>query len=297
MVGLSEKAKGKQRAIEPQAPEEPVPPTQRPLTIRFADGLPDLDLTLDAKDTVRRVKQQIREGCPQVDKRRLRLIYSGRILADNIVLFDWLSSLEARQQKTSDIGKEKAKEDVVFGSAATGGPPPTWLHCSVGAELIGDSEEDEKRIQDSQIKPLRGFDRLAAAGFSEDDIANFRQTFHNQSSGDYLDTEPLGEDEDYDEHARALEEQWIDSLDDGNVSSITQASPSRTILQGLIVGFFFPFMPFFFLRDPTPAVFWDDGRAQERTSSVIFSKRMQMALVLGFIVNLIFGVWRYLLGS
>jgi hypothetical protein len=50
--------------------------------------------------------------------------------------------------------------------------------------------------QQAQLKPLRGFDRLAAAGFSEDDIANFRRTFHTQSSENYLDLEPLGEDED-----------------------------------------------------------------------------------------------------
>ncbi|KAI5123149.1 hypothetical protein M0805_000852 [Coniferiporia weirii] len=302
MAGLSEKAKGKQRAVEPQVPEEPVPVTQRPLTVRFTDGLPDLVLTLNAEDTVRGVKQQIRENRPQVAKRRLRLIYSGRLLADNVVLFDWLASLEKRLNKTTDAhaGQGKAKEDVESGPAEVppAAAPPTWLHCSVGTEMTEEEEEeDERRIQKSQIKPLRGFDRLAAAGFTEDDIANFRRTFHSQTSGDYLDTEPLGDDEDYDEHARALEEQWIDSLDDGSTSSITQSSASRTILQGLIVGFFFPLIPFFFLRDPYPAVFWEDGRTQERTSSVVFSKRMQMALVLGFIVNLTFGMWRFLLGS
>ena len=46
----------------------------------------------------------------------------------------------------------------------------------------------------TQIKPLRGFDRLAAAGFSEEDIANFRRTFHSQSTSDYLDG--VGEDDD-----------------------------------------------------------------------------------------------------
>ena len=48
----------------------------------------------------------------------------------------------------------------------------------------------------TQIKPLRGFDRLAAAGFSEEDIANFRRTFHSRSAMNYLDLEPLGDDED-----------------------------------------------------------------------------------------------------
>ena len=51
-------------------------------------------------------------------------------------------------------------------------------------------------MQQAQIKPLRGFDRLAAAGFSEEDIATFRRTFHGQSDGDYLDDDDFGEDQD-----------------------------------------------------------------------------------------------------
>ena len=43
--------------------------------------------------------------------------------------------------------------------------------------------------QTAQLKPLRGFDRLAAAGFSEQDIANIRLQFHAHSAGDYLDQE------------------------------------------------------------------------------------------------------------
>ena len=42
--------------------------------------------------------------------------------------------------------------------------------------------------QEAQIKPLRGFDRLGAAGFSEDDILNFRRQFHSRSSADYIAT-------------------------------------------------------------------------------------------------------------
>jgi carboxylesterase type B len=34
---------------------------------------------------------------------------------------------------------------------------------------------------------LRGFDRLAAAGFTAEDIANIRSQFHSQSSRDFLD--------------------------------------------------------------------------------------------------------------
>lgn len=42
--------------------------------------------------------------------------------------------------------------------------------------------------QEAQIKPLRGFDRLASAGFSEEDILNIRRQFHSRSVADYLST-------------------------------------------------------------------------------------------------------------
>lgn len=50
--------------------------------------------------------------------------------------------------------------------------------------------------QKTQIKTLRGFDRLAAAGFSEEDIAQFRRTFHSQNEGDYIESEDIDGDDD-----------------------------------------------------------------------------------------------------
>jgi hypothetical protein len=75
-----------------------------------------------------------------------------------------------------------------------------------------------------------------------------------------------------DEHARALEEQWIDSLDNAGTASLSQTSPSNSsVLQGIVLGFFFPILPIFFMRKPKLAVFWDDGSAYESPSTVIFS--------------------------
>jgi len=42
---------------------------------------------------------------------------------------------------------------------------------------------------------VRGFDRLAVAGFSDADIASFRRQFHNQSSSNYLDMDFETEEE------------------------------------------------------------------------------------------------------
>jgi hypothetical protein len=70
-----------------------------------------------------------------------------------------------------------------------------------------------------------------------------------------------------------LEEQWIDSIDNAGSASLSQsaASSSASVLQGVIVGFFFPFLPFFFMRNRKPTAFWEDGNEEEPTSNVIFS--------------------------
>lgn len=43
------------------------------------------------------------------------------------------------------------------------------------------------------------------------------------------------------------------------------------MLQGILVGFFFPVLPFFFMRSQKPATFWDDGSEPEPPANVIFS--------------------------
>ena len=59
MSGLSEKAKGKQRALEPY--EEGSPPEELvSLVIRFTEGVPDLTLHIGERDTVRDVKREVR---------------------------------------------------------------------------------------------------------------------------------------------------------------------------------------------------------------------------------------------
>lgn len=154
----------------------------------------------------------------------------------------------------------------------------------------------EEAKEPTQLQPLRGFDRLTSVGFSEDDIANFRRQFHSQSSANYLD-DHFETEEEYDEHARALEEQWIDSIDNPGSATLSQSSSSSNsaILQGVLMGFFFPLIPFFFMRSQKPAVFWEDGTEVDPVPNVIFSRRMQMGLVVGFLVNVMFGLWRFLL--
>jgi hypothetical protein len=93
-----------------------------------------------------------------------------------------------------------------------------------------------------------------------------------------------------DEHARQLEERWIDGLeggtatgtglgattgDDGNgdgdpnIDGNTTARPSPVVL-GLITGFFFPIAPLFFLKDAVQPYAWANGAPVETQMSVIF---------------------------
>ena len=79
------------------------------------------------------------------------------------------------------------------------------------------------------------------------------------------------------EHARALEEQWIDALGSGSAGgpgstgSPESDSRARAVLNGIIIGFFFPLLPFFFFRGSKPAAFFESGHAIESTESTVFS--------------------------
>ena len=66
---LSEKAKGKQRAIDPPVDNQagpsgsPAPveePVTRELVIRFTEGAPDLTVSVGKEDTVRNIKRTVR---------------------------------------------------------------------------------------------------------------------------------------------------------------------------------------------------------------------------------------------
>jgi hypothetical protein len=249
--------------------------------------------------------------------RRLRLIYSGRLLTDGTFLFEWLESLENKQRnavavnaskagKTSEAndGNESdasAHEDVKGSSKASS---TTWIHCSVGPQMEpGEEEQERGNSTKGEIVPLKGFDRLAGLGFSPDDIRSVRAQFHRSSAANYLDGElDFTSDEEYLEHARALEDQWIESLDPNNPLSAgsmgdSSQDTSSGFTNGILVGFFFPILPFFFVSKVHTAVFWEDGTEHDVGKSVVFSRRMQMGLVIGFVINMVFGWWRLMLDN
>ena len=74
-----------------------------------------------------------------------------------------------------------------------------------------------------------------------------------------------------DEHARVLEEQWIDSLDGPNGDLSNSQTAVSSLHNGIVFGFFFPLLPLFFFRGHKPAVFWDDGSEHDVLEEPVFS--------------------------
>ncbi|KAG9121196.1 hypothetical protein FRC07_002957 [Ceratobasidium sp. 392] len=295
---LSEKARGKQRATNDDDTAEQE--QSRSVTIRFTEREPDLLVAVSSQETVRDLKALIRSLRPGLEKRRLRLVHAGRILTDGIRLVPWLEALEerARNASTSATNRSPASSPTSptfpartsISSLRHAEPAnPTvdiWIHCSIGPE--GEGIEEEEKEQQAQIKPLTGFDRLASAGFSAEDIETMRRQFHSRR--------PEATDGDDEEHARALEEQWVDNMDAGLPGTDPgDGEPTYPpYLHGILMGFFFPLMPMFFLRELPPPAFFSDNVAQiDAPRSVVFSRRMQMALVAGFLANIIYGTLNY----
>ncbi|KAL1696035.1 hypothetical protein GGG16DRAFT_108709 [Schizophyllum commune] len=289
MVPLSEKAKGKRRAVDIDAQgasssSSAAQPQERQLVVRFTEGA-DLTITIDQLDTVKDVLNKIRTQRPDLRNRRLRLIYAGRLLTNDVFVFQHLAAVDERARR-----RDAAKQDA---GGIQHDTHNTWIHCNVGPEIQpGEEEEGEARVQTSQIQVVRGFDRLASLGFSEADIANFRRQFHGRLAN-FSDTD-FATEEEYRDYTRTLEEQWIDSMDGGGAGDLTpaNAAASSTPLQGFLMGFFFPLLPFFFIAVPQPAAFWDDGRPLESQDSVVFSTSMRIWIGFGFVANITLALWR-----
>lgn len=125
----------------------------------------------------------------------------------------------------------------------------------------------------------RGFDSLLDAGFTPQEIAAMRREFY-LSRGQEVPDEFIasagttgGTGDAYEEHVRALEEQWIEgdlnnetaqsesclflgaSLADPSCLAVNEGLYS-SILHGILIGFLLPLLPWFFFRElPTPNFF------------------------------------------
>ncbi|GAA5954364.1 hypothetical protein JCM3765_004435 [Sporobolomyces pararoseus] len=286
--------------------------------VRFTDGTTEdiLDLYVTERETVRDVKKRLRlirpNSLQDADQRpkRLRLIQLGRMLVDGVFLVPYTLQLASNRKKLeqsmsgneegivgkvgsfvkdavtrkSQEGLEDEQSRIEKGESldrkgkgkekVTDGPEEAeeqiWLHCSVGDVIDDEEVTNELPSAEQQTTPLQGFDRLREAGFSEEDIENMRAEFRERRG--------VQDGEDDAEHQRALEEQWMSGMTGQEEASgdITGTGHYVTLLKGVCVGFFMPFLPLFFFR------------------TQIFSRRMQMAIVLGILINLGYGLLRLL---
>lgn len=120
--------------------------------------------------------------------------------------------------------KGKGKEVEATTGGTTQVETVVWLQCAVG-EILSPTTTNEPESLESESdpraqsglnddspeqRPLAGFDRLAEAGFSVEDIEQVRRQFHAEH--EFL-TSPTGfVDTDEEEHARAMEDQWLEGL-------------------------------------------------------------------------------------
>lgn len=131
------------------------------------------------------------------------------------------------------------------------------------------------------MTPPTGFDRLRESGFTEEDIRNIRTQFHRLNGTSF--------EENPSEEARNLEEQWMDNtgqtLPDGSKYCCTLCCVYRLIvlyvatqgtykemMWGLMLGFFLGIICLFWFRES------------------VFSRRHQMGIVAGILINISFGV-------
>lgn len=171
----------------------------------------------------------------------------GRVLTDGVRLLPWIESYQSRQpvvthvaSSTSSKGKEPERPRQ---------ERKIWLNCSIGDEVSDD--EASETVQQPQLAPLRGFDRLREAGIAEDDIEDMRRAFHERREGEDAD----------DEHARALEDAWVDAGASADDPLPESAGAYHVLLKGVVLGFSLSILPFVFFR------------------TSLFSRRLQMAIV------------------
>ncbi|ODV92964.1 hypothetical protein CANCADRAFT_1563 [Tortispora caseinolytica NRRL Y-17796] len=183
------------------------------LKVRFSPPAPDLELNIE-NPSAALIRSEIRKLRPDTASCRLRLIVAGRII----------------------VGVTPIKAPTSSDSS------PVFVHCVVGPSLSARSADEssldssreesleaerEAELSAHSTVPLRGFDRLVAAGISPVEVQSIRSQFmrvHGFAqtlSGAFGQTHTEGDSdfETHDSSLRDLEEQWMDDMvtnaDDG----------------------------------------------------------------------------------
>lgn len=245
----------------------------------------------------------IRSKAPATERRRLRLIYSGRVLNDQTNFKTDIFDPKLRQLR--ELGESVDELQL-------------YVHCLVGDELTLDQlaheKELDRRAQEVSTAPqVIGFDRLLSQGVSAQDVNDLRRQFHLVYLPEFLESLPpssvsdVEEDENRQEFIRQLEERWLESTINGTAppqvnvrsSSATNTDPTgvdvapsaaamraaaelegthhnEDLLLGLVLGAFLGVVAFIFLM-------MDD---------TMFNKNQKLALVVGICTNVMFAIFR-----
>ncbi|TXT16003.1 hypothetical protein VHUM_00506 [Vanrija humicola] len=272
----SEKARGKQRAVDTSDDDEPDTPAPkakgkarkpelgRAVTVIFSneEAGGNLEVWVEDGESVGHVKENIRHLRPSLAGLQLRLIHAGRLLTDGILLLPWLRSLEERVRRQAagvggDVGEVLREVGLTDeGADKPAAPEKIYLHCNVGGpQDAGDATPSETAAEEAPAPRRRGFDALLDAGLSPEEVAQMRRQFYESRGEEVPDGLDAGDVND--EHARALEEQWIE----GDLTPATATTSTEgmytSILHGLLIGFLLPLTPWFFFRDPPLPNFFD----------------------------------------
>lgn len=287
------------------------------LTIRFSASLPDLLLSVPEPSisTTSALKQLIRTHLPaDLSKRRIRLIYAGKSLADAASLSSSLRLPSSRSpsRPSTPLPDHATSSSSAKGKAPVRDPPSLsriYIHCSIGdVTLSAQDLAEEARlatkhnlstgthiksptdsaapISDAATNTVpapRGFDRLLNAGFTLPEIQSLRTQFlaiqaHTHTSAEMPSPTTL----------RELEDQWLDNSNEasaaaaggggGFVDDEGQAGALDDMLWGAVMGFFWPLGCLSWLCR-------EEG---------VWSRRRKVAVVIGVVVNAGFGGIRWL---
>ena len=165
--------------------------------------------------------------------------------------------------------------------------PAQPLHRRNSSGVSGESASARRRGSSSATAGPQGFDRLLASGFSAQEVATLRLQFQNNIAYTHTpDTMPSAAE------LRAMEDRWLDSTATDPSASLGGTTEAEAgwgagfaveegglddMLYGYITGFFWPLGAFVW-------GFREEG---------VWSRRRQLAVVMGVALNLFFGFVRW----
>ncbi|KAI9274591.1 DUF2407 C-terminal domain-containing protein [Phascolomyces articulosus] len=244
--------------------------------IRLADGSNLIVTVSPIYDTIESLKQKIRQSVPKrTHNMNIRLIYQGRILTGPN---EHLSHYGIGK-RTRIVGKDELLPPIET-------PLPVYIHCSIsdyvsresntgtpyqqnhdrrlGSEDDEDDDNGNNNNTGNQVTPLLGFDRLQETGFNEEEIRDIRTQFHRLHGSPNFDGEIT-------EQTIAMEEQWMESTGEILPDGLVQGT-YKEMMWGLLLGFFLGILCVFWFRES------------------VFTRRHQMGIVAGMLINISFGV-------